>query len=357
MSDANYLNNSKYCIGLFLDLKKAFDVCDHSILLKKLKKFGVKNEAHNWFRSYLTNRVQKVDIAGQISSPKVINISVLQGTTLGPILFLCYINNIFYATNLATYLFADDTSCLAEHSNLNELISFINEELHKLANWFKSNKMAVNVSKTKYKIFRTRGKTIDSNIDDILFNNNEIGTVNDVYNIFKLERVYSDNPNIDSRNYKLFFDEFLSFDKHISYICAKLSKANFCIKHASNKLSLKSLKALYYALVHPHLFLANKILPFEKLMLQSKLLFMHSIHYEYAPKSFHNIFTKNLSREINYELRNADAYLVPAARIELFKKFLLYTFPTAWNEVGIFAYYSNRITFSIALKEHLFSLI
>ena len=253
---ANSLNNGKYCIGLFLDLKKAFDVCDHSILLKKLKKFGVKNEAYNWFRSYLTNRVQKVDIAGQISSPKVINISVLQGTTLGPILFLCYINNIFYATNLATYLFADDTSCLAEHSNLNELISFINEELHKLANWFKSNKMAVNVSKTKYIIFRTRGKTIDSNIDDILFNNNEIGTVNDVSNIFKLERVYSDNPNIDSRNYKLlgvFFDEFLSFDKHISYICAKLSKANFCIKRASNKLSLKSLKALYYALVHPHL--------------------------------------------------------------------------------------------------------
>ena len=253
---ANSLNNGKYCIGLFLDLKKAFDVCDHSILLKKLKKFGVKNEAHNWFRSYLTNRVQKVDIAGQISSPKVINISVLQGTTLGPILFLCYINDIFYATNLATYLFADDTSCLAEHSNLNELISFINEELHKLANWFKSNRMAVNVSKTNYIIFRTRGKTIDSNIDDILFNNNEIGTVNDVSNIFKLERVYSDNPNIDSRNYKLlgvFFDEFLSFDKHISYICAKLSKANFCIKRASNKLSLKWLKALYYALVHPHL--------------------------------------------------------------------------------------------------------
>ena len=84
---------------------------------------------------------------------------------------------------------------------------------------------------------------------------------------------------------------------------------------------------------------------------------MHSIHYEYAPKSFQNILTKNANREINYELRNANAYLVPAARIELFKKFPLFSFPTAWNEVGVLAYYSNNITFRIALKEHLFSLI
>ena len=88
---------------------------------------------------------------------------MLQGTTLGPILFLCYINDLFYSTELATSLFADDTSCLAEHSNLNELIAFTNTELHKLANWFKSNKMAVNISKTKYIIFRTKGKKIDTN--------------------------------------------------------------------------------------------------------------------------------------------------------------------------------------------------
>ena len=89
--------------------------------------------------------------------------------------------------NLATFLFADNTSSMAEHSNLNDLISFKNDELHKLANWFKSNKMAVNVSKTKYIIFRTRGKSIGSNVGDILFNNNEIGIENDISNIFKLE--------------------------------------------------------------------------------------------------------------------------------------------------------------------------
>ena len=65
---------------------------------------------------------------------------------------------MFSATNLATFLFADDTSCLAEHHDVNELISYVNVELRKLANWFRSNKMSVNVSKTKYIIFRTKGK-------------------------------------------------------------------------------------------------------------------------------------------------------------------------------------------------------
>ena len=88
------LNRGNFCIGIFLDLKKAFDVCSHEILLKKLKKFGIEGKAHDWFKSYLSNRKQKVDIMGKLSDETTINISVLQGTTLGPILFLCYINDI-----------------------------------------------------------------------------------------------------------------------------------------------------------------------------------------------------------------------------------------------------------------------
>ena len=73
-----------------------------------------------------------MDINGKLSNPETINISELQGTTLGPILFSCYINNIFYTTELDTYLFADDTTCLAQHKNLNDLITFITTELQKL---------------------------------------------------------------------------------------------------------------------------------------------------------------------------------------------------------------------------------
>ena len=174
------LNNGNYCLGIFLDLKKAFDVCSHDILLKKLKKLGIEGSALDWFSSYLLNRKQKVGISGNLSSESIINISVLQGTTLGPILFLCYINDIFTATSLTTFLFADDTSCLAENKCLNDLINYVNTELQKLANWFRANKMAVNISKTKYIIFRTRGKKIDqSTLPSVVLNNNEIGLPND----------------------------------------------------------------------------------------------------------------------------------------------------------------------------------
>ena len=101
---SNTINSGNYCIGVFLDLKKAFDVCSHSILLKKFKKIGIEGTALDWFTSYLNNRKQRVDINGHLSHEKFINISVLQGSILGPTLFLCYINDLFTVTKLATFL-------------------------------------------------------------------------------------------------------------------------------------------------------------------------------------------------------------------------------------------------------------
>ena len=120
------LNNNMYCIGVFLDLKKAFDVCSHEILLGKLEKMGIQNVALKWFKSYLSDRTQQVDINGCLSSSLSIDISVIQGSTLGPILFLCYVNDFWTCTNLFTILFADDTTALAKGQNLDDLISFVN---------------------------------------------------------------------------------------------------------------------------------------------------------------------------------------------------------------------------------------
>ena len=398
---SNALNTGNFCIGIFLDLKKAFDVCSHAILLKKLKKLGIEGTALDWFTSYLSNRKQRVDINGHLSHEKLVNISVLQGSILGPTLFLCYINDLFSATNLATYLFADDTSCLAENKSLPDLIRFVNVELQKVANWFRSNKMAVNISKTKFIIFRTKGKKIDISETPILFNNNDLNGPQDPNNIFKLERVFLDHVNPDHQTYKLLgvhFDEYLNFDKQTSYICSKLARSIYCIKRASNKLSKKSLLSLYYALIHPHLlycinilsctsksnqqriqkmqkkalrvitkskvnehtgplFKANKILPFDLLSLQAKLLFMHSIHYNYAPPSFIDAFPTNQLRNIEHNLRNQNEFIIPGSRIEWFKKFPLYTFPQAWNNLGDLGFQVNRTTFHFALKDHLLECI
>jgi hypothetical protein len=328
-------------------------------------------------------------------------ISVMQGTILGPILFLCYINDIHTATKLFTLLFADDTSCLAEHKDLKELINFVNVELKKLANWFLSNKLAVNISKTKYIIFRSKGKKIE-NPPPVIFNNNEIGFPENPNLMFSLERVYVNNPNDEHKYYKLlgcYLDEYLLFDKHVDYVCAKITKSIFCIKRVSNQLSYKALRSLYFSLVHPHLlycslilscatnanqkrlltlqkkairiinkekpnahtkplFISNNILPFNLLVLYNKLTFVHSIYYRYSPKSLHDIFQTNANRNLNVELRNIHALTVPFVRIDWFKRFPLYSLPTAWNDLGTeLTHQHNKMTFSILLREYLFNTL
>jgi len=397
----NALNRGNFCIGIFLDLKKAFDTVSHSILLKKLNKLGVNNTALAWFKCYLSSRSQKVDIDGFMSSTLELTCGVFQGSILGPLLFLCYINDIFNASDLATFLFADDTSCLAENNNLHDLISYVNGELNKLASWFKANRMAVNVSKTNYIIFHTKGKKVDMNGLHVVFNNNDPNDpTQDPLLIQNLERIYDNNPDTKLRYYKLLgvhFDEQLTFNKHISHICAKLSRANYLLRRVSNFISPKCLRMLYFSLFHSHLLYCNniisctsqsnlnknfpvatksnknhhtkssssehtgplftslRILPFEKFLLLNKLLFMHAVAYGYAPSSFRNVWTVNESRDLNYELRNRDIFSIPPVRIELFRKIPLYSLPNEWNNlVENIRLQHNRTTFKIALTDYLF---
>ena len=129
-----------------------------------------------WFTSYLEGRSKYVDINGHLSKEKSFYISVLQGSILGPLLFLCFINDLHTVTNLLTLLFADDTAGLKSGLNLNELITDVNIDINKLANWFRANKMAVNVSKTKYIIFKPKGVKINiEQVDGIVYDENEIG--------------------------------------------------------------------------------------------------------------------------------------------------------------------------------------
>ena len=255
---AKELNEKKFVVGVFLDLRKAFDVVGHDILLNKLNKLGIKDKPLEWFTSYLSDRQQYVEINGHQSANRLIDISVIQGSILGPILFLCFINDLYLSTELLTLLFADDTAVLDSDKDLPTLIDRINTEIQKLANWFRANRMAVNISKTKYIIFRPRGTKIHVNLDTdgVKYNDNEIGLRQDPTRISKLDRIHNDNTDKNDRTYKflgVYLDEYLSFDYHCSHICTKLATSNFIINRAKNLLTPKTLKTLYYALIHPHL--------------------------------------------------------------------------------------------------------
>jgi hypothetical protein len=122
------LNDKKHSIIIFCDLKKAFDTCNHDILLKKLQKFGIKNTELDWFRSYLTDRKQFVSIDNMDSTLLTILTGVPQGSILGPLLFLLYINDLPNCTELLSLLFADDTALTASHEDIDTLYDYVNTE-------------------------------------------------------------------------------------------------------------------------------------------------------------------------------------------------------------------------------------
>jgi hypothetical protein len=393
----NALNNGDWVLGIFLDLKKAFDTVQHDILLRKLERFGVNGTNLSWFKSYLSNRLQGVDINGSLSDLKEIIMSVLQGSSLGPILFLCFINDIHYCTNLSMYLFADDTNALAQGNNLHNLIDFVNIELQKLASWFKANRLAINANKTKYIIFRTKNRTVNLNNKDVYINFNEPNVIEKPELKIKLTRVHSagDKDNQTIRALGVIFDEFLNFNEHVLYVKRKLAKSLYLLNRSKNFLTKKALKLLYFATFHSHitycpiitscsaktnlnkilvmqkkairiitfskcnehtgpLFLLEKILPFDLIVQQAKLLFMHSVKYNYCPKSYDNVFVPVNHDNYVYDLRYPNDFEVPRARIELFKKIPLYTLPTEWNNSLDLRFYQNLATFKIILSETLF---
>ena len=140
------LDEGNYVFGIYIDLKKAFDIVQHDILLSKLQRYGIHGIAFQWFRSYLAKRKEYVITNGNQS-----NISDLcgygapQGSVLGPILFLLFINDINKSLDhIIVKLFADDTNCFISGNNFNQLERLVEVELNKLQKWINANKLAIN---------------------------------------------------------------------------------------------------------------------------------------------------------------------------------------------------------------------
>ena len=156
-----YLNidKGKYTAVVYIDLKKAFDTVDHDILLRKLNFCGLKGKELSWFRSYLTDRRQCCKVNGQISATDSITCGVPQGSCLGPLLFLVYINDLpSCLKNSLVSMYADDTSIYYASESVSEINQAVNADLEALKGWLERNKLSLNVAKTDAMIIGSNGK-------------------------------------------------------------------------------------------------------------------------------------------------------------------------------------------------------
>lgn len=167
------LNNKTPIASIFLDMSKAFDFVDHSLLLYKLERYGIRGKALEWIQSYLSTRNQCVEVSSFSGPHKIISRSqyktnkcgVPQGSILGPLLFILYINDLPHVTQHNCILYADDTTVVVKNKDLNTFEHDINDTLNSIINWLKRNNLQVNINKTKMIQFKTyNSKPIKLNI-------------------------------------------------------------------------------------------------------------------------------------------------------------------------------------------------
>ena len=163
------IDKGKYGCGIFIDLRKAFDTVNHQILLQKLDHYGIRGFALSWFGSYLDNRRQHVCFNGESSDLKSISCGVPQGSVLGLLLFLLYINDLPNISSLLdSYLFADDTNLYYEDVSLISLEQEINKELKKLNLWLNVNRLSLNIAKTNFVILHPYNKPLKGRVTIVI---------------------------------------------------------------------------------------------------------------------------------------------------------------------------------------------
>ena len=160
------LNNKESVGTIFLDLSKAFDLVNHSILTQKLQLYNFSSLSLQWFSSYLSNRSQKVSINGHLSDSKPVLAGVPQGSVLGPILFIIYINDLPLHTQSDTSvdMFADDTTISSHSKSKTDVQSSLQSTLETISLWCNDNMMKINIPKTKAMYLTASSKT-SQNLD------------------------------------------------------------------------------------------------------------------------------------------------------------------------------------------------
>jgi len=373
----NALSSGNVIIGVFLDLKKAFDTVNHDILLKKLFAYGIRGNILKWFQSYLQNRKQYIYLNKIKSDTKSINCGVPQGSVLGPLLFILYINDLAGVSDrLFSILFADDTSVFAEGQSVDEAVNVMNIELKKITTWLSANKLTINVAKSHFMVFhRSR---IKINSKQILLGDSQLDQIN------------------FTKFLGVVIDDKLSFTNHIAYIRNKISKGLGIIIKARKYLNRKILVNLYNTFVVPYLiycveiwgnacdsyldpiiklqkkiirfitfstytehtiplFLELNILPFKKLVIQRIGLQMYKYSINNLPTAISELFDEYKILH-QHNTRNKSNFRHPLGKQEYMYRNFSFNAIYTWNfiisktDINTFSSYA---TFKYKLKTYL----
>ena len=228
------LDNPEFAICILINFRKAFDTVEHNILLQKLYHYGIRGNALQWFNSYLSNRHQYVNYNNTSSDMKLITCGVPQGSILGPLLFLLYINDIASVSSiLFSISFADDTTLFYSSKNLHKLSDIVNNELSKMIEWLNANRLSLNIDKTNFMIFKPKGKK--ESCPTIHINGSSIQEVG------------------DAKFLGIIIDNKLNWNEHIKCISRKIAKGTGIIIKARKSFESATLLNLYNALIFPHI--------------------------------------------------------------------------------------------------------
>ena len=340
------LDSQRSLLSIYIDFTKAFDTIRHDILLQKLYHYGIRGVIHEWFKDYLSNRSQSTKFQSHVSLPRPVNYGVPQGSVLGPILFLIYINDLGHVfTEFKTILFADDATLYISGDDTNSIIHTANNELKIFYKWCITNRLTVNLKKTYYMLFTNRQV---NSPPPLLFHDTIITKANQ-HSLLGIT-----------------IDDNMTFKPHISNLLLKLSRIVSLLYLIRNVMPSYVLKILYNAHVLPHFHYCTSIwcntypthlLPLvrlqkkivriitnsdflahtQPLFIKTNILKLFDINklqigtYMYKHQYSHVITTLQASHE--YPTRTRSYLRTPLHNTTLFQHSLSYSGPKVWNSI------------------------